>query len=259
MLNYLVTFHTSIQTLFFVGRRENKWLRCCLVLWLWVYQFCFLLHERRWSLYLHSVALWSRGVYTTHIWCGTPRSESLYFNHSSLLYSDHWFIWTARFSRCWNLLLHVEMKLIVIVVNESGELLLVKSILDQTCVDTIRSFRVFKAPDPDMYQLRVRVRVWALHWGGIYSLGEEGLLLGLHVTVPGIEPNSIYFTSHDSPDYRRQKTMPIDICALGSPTWSSRLLYGFSLGLEWDFLLVLCSLWKAYQIFQDRRKIRRTI
>jgi len=51
------------------------------------------------------------------------------------------------------------MKLIVIVVNESGELLLVKSILDQTCVDTIRSFRVFKAPDPDMYQLRVRVRV----------------------------------------------------------------------------------------------------
>ncbi|KAL9299419.1 putative F-box domain-containing protein [Arabidopsis thaliana] len=48
----------------------------------------------------------------------------------------------------------------------------------------------------------------------VYSLDDEALLLGLHITVPGIEPNSIYFTSHDSPDYRKQKTMPIDICVL---------------------------------------------
>lgn len=99
----------------------------------------------------------------------------------------------------------------IVVVNKSGELFLVESILDQTSVETRRSFRVFKkAPDPNLYQQDYMEEV--------YSLCKEALLLGLHTTVPGIEPNSIYFTSHDYPDYRVQTTMPIDICVFNLAT-----------------------------------------
>ncbi|XP_010490218.1 PREDICTED: F-box protein At2g14290-like [Camelina sativa] len=88
-----------------------------------------------------------------------------------------------------------------------GELLLVENILDQR---RQRSFHVFKKDhDPEMNQRYIEV----------ISLGEEALLLRMHTTVPGLEPNSIYFTSHDSACHRfRMKTLHIDICVFNLPT-----------------------------------------
>ncbi|CAL9222838.1 unnamed protein product [Arabidopsis halleri] len=94
--------------------------------------------------------------------------------------------------------------------NSSGELLLVQNILNKIAIGKqSKTFRVFKKdpnPYPNQYYIEVN------------SLVDEALLLGLRITVPGIEPNYIYFISHDSPCYRLRKTSIMDICVFNLAT-----------------------------------------
>ncbi|CAA7058702.1 unnamed protein product [Microthlaspi erraticum] len=97
----------------------------------------------------------------------------------------------------------------ITVVTSSGEVMLVQSILDKTSTERGRSFRVFKKnpkPNPNQYYVEVD------------SLGDESLFLGLRTTVPGIQPNSIYFTSYDSVCWRLLEDLNMDICVFNLAT-----------------------------------------
>ncbi|KAG7579088.1 hypothetical protein ISN45_Aa03g032580 [Arabidopsis thaliana x Arabidopsis arenosa] len=91
-----------------------------------------------------------------------------------------------------------------IVVTTSGEVLVVQNNLYETNVETRKSFSLFKKDpkaDPEEHYNLVKVD----------SLGdEEAMLLDLGIIMPGIEPNSIYFT-RDERVFHRQN-LKLDIC-----------------------------------------------
>ncbi|KAL9299420.1 hypothetical protein AtEden1_Chr2g0232381 [Arabidopsis thaliana] len=88
--------------------------------------------------------------------------------------------------------------------------LVVQNNLYETNIENRKSFSIFKkdpkANPKEHYNLVE-----------IDSLGdEEAMLLDLGVTVPGIEPNSIYFTRHDRVFLR--KHLKLDICVFNLET-----------------------------------------
>ncbi|EFH62172.1 hypothetical protein ARALYDRAFT_899647 [Arabidopsis lyrata subsp. lyrata] len=87
---------------------------------------------------------------------------------------------------------------------------LVQNILNKIAIGKqSKTFRVFKKdpnPYPNQYYIEVNF------------LAGVALLHGLRITVPGIEPNSIYFIIHDSPCYRLRKTLIMDICVFNIAT-----------------------------------------
>ncbi|CAE5981704.1 unnamed protein product [Arabidopsis arenosa] len=82
------------------------------------------------------------------------------------------------------------------VVTTSGEVLVVQNNLYETNIESRKSFSLFKKDpkaDPDEHCKLVEV----------HSLGdEEAMLLDLGITVPGIEPNSIYFTCFSLAEFK---------------------------------------------------------
>ncbi|KAG7583784.1 F-box domain [Arabidopsis suecica] len=101
-----------------------------------------------------------------------------------------------------------------IVVTTSGEVLVVINNLYETNIESRKSFRLFKKdpiPHPNKhYNSLVEVD----------SLGdEEALLLDLGITVPGIEPNSIYFTRYDRVFHQWDlRDSNLDICVFNLET-----------------------------------------
>ncbi|CAE5981738.1 unnamed protein product [Arabidopsis arenosa] len=98
-----------------------------------------------------------------------------------------------------------------IVVTTSGEVFLVRNNLKRTNIESGKSFRLSKKDpnvDPDRYSnLLIEVD----------SLGdEEALLLDLGFTLPGIEPNSIYFSRDDR--YFCRRDSKLDICVFNLET-----------------------------------------
>ncbi|XP_010467233.1 PREDICTED: F-box protein At2g14290-like [Camelina sativa] len=87
-----------------------------------------------------------------------------------------------------------------IAVTTRGEVLLVKSILDNT---NIVRFSIFKDIDYNPQE-------------EVDSLGDEALLLDLGIPVPSIAPNSIYFTRHGR--IYRKEHLNLDICVFNLET-----------------------------------------
>ena len=99
-------------------------------------------------------------------------------------------------------------KICSIVVTTSGDVLVVQNNLYETNIENRKSiFKKDPKANPKEHYNLVEID----------SLGdEEAMLLDLGVTVPGIEPNSIYFTRHDRVFLR--KHLKLDICVFNLET-----------------------------------------
>ncbi|AEC06300.1 LL-diaminopimelate protein (DUF295) [Arabidopsis thaliana] len=90
-----------------------------------------------------------------------------------------------------------------IAVTTRGEVLLVKSILDNTTIGSHRRFCIFKNIDYNPQE-------------EVDSLGDEALLLNLGILLPSIAPNSIYFTRHGRIYHKEH--FNLDLCVFNLET-----------------------------------------